>query len=302
MAFIGIVGLADVAQASDFTEFQAARQLYEDGNYQEAVGAFEDLVGGAEPRITDVGIIQESRKYLGAALIFVDREAEAVAQFERLVRDDEHQRMQAATFTQDVVTVFDRVRARVRRELAAERDAEAERERHAREEEIARLRAESERTQRLVEFAATNEVREENSRFVAAIPFGAGQFQNGKTGLGYFFLASEGLSLAGSLLSLGIHTSLDPAAYDVGSTPDDRRRAQAAFEGDERAWRITNWVTTGTFALMALIGIIEAQLNFVPYESKTERREIPEDLLPEALSPELDVSIGPTGASLRVTF
>jgi hypothetical protein len=298
VAFLGIVGLANDAQATDFTEFQAARQVYEDGNYEGAVEAFEDLVGGAVPRITDAFIIQESRKYLGAAYIFVDREEDAEEQFERIVRQDEHQRMQASTFTQDVVTVFDRVRARVRRELAEEREAEAERERRARDRDIARLRAEQEQLERLVDFAATNEVREENSRFVAVLPFGAGQFQNRNPGLGYVFLVSEAVLLAGSILAFGVHTSLDPADYDV----EDRRVAAAAFEEDERAWRITYWASTGAFILTALIGIIEAQLNFVPYRSKTERRDVPEDLLPEPIAPEVDVSLGPTGASLRVTF
>ncbi len=210
--------------------------------------------------------------------------------------------MQAATFTQDVVTVFDRVRDRVRRQIAEERQVEAERERRARDAEIARLRAEAERLEQLVDFAATTEVREENSRFVAVLPFGAGQFQNGNNGLGYFFLSAEAVLLAGSILSVAVHTTLDPADYDVGSGEEDRRLAQSAFESDERAWRITYWATTSGFILAALVGIIEAQLSFVPYEAKTERREVPDELLPESVSPELDVSLSPMGASLRVTF
>ena len=193
-----LVGVASEAHANDFSDFQAAREPYEAGNYAEAVVAFEALVGDVI-RLTDANIIRESRKYLGAAYVFVDRRADAEAQFELIVREDEHQRMRAATYSAGVVEIFDAVRERVRREIQAEAEAEAERERLAREAELELLRADSERLERLLELARTESVERENSRWLAAVPFGVGQFQNENSTLGIVFAVAEAVLIGGAI-------------------------------------------------------------------------------------------------------
>jgi len=298
---LGLVGIANDARASDFTDFQSAREPYEQGNYADAVLAFEALVGGEIPRLTDRNIIQESRKYLGAAYVFVDRETDAEVQFERIVREDRDQRMAAGTFTNDVVAVFDRVRQRVITDMEAEADAEAERQRQRDAANIARLQQDSERLQRLLELAQTSEIREDNSRWIATIPFGVGQFQNENTGLGAFFLTAEVVFGAGSI-----------ATYAAWATLVDRA-ARARLEGesfDENAYltqetvlRVANQVSFGLFLASVVAGIIEAHVSFKPERVTRQERELPDDILPPPEPhPEVEVGISPFGVSVHGTF
>src|SRR5262245_50008728 len=56
-------------------------------------------------------------------------------------------------------------------------------------------------------------IAEKRSRMISFVPFGAGQFQNGDTGLGILFMASQALA-AGSSIAFGavhaFYASVDP--------------------------------------------------------------------------------------------
>lgn len=67
-----------------------------------------------------------------------------------------------------------------------------------RENELARRRAEQReyREQQLEKLAREESLVASNSRYIATIPFGVGQFQNGDEAVGALFLVSETLLLA----------------------------------------------------------------------------------------------------------
>ena len=56
------------------------------------------------------------------------------------------------------------------------------------------------------------------TRWLALVPFGAGQFQNGEKNLGYVFLSSELLLAGSTVLTLGIETHLILATSQAIST------------------------------------------------------------------------------------
>lgn len=293
-----------LAMASDFDDFDRARQLYEGQQYGPAAQAFESLVGGEVPRLQEPVLVLESRKFLAASYLFLGRKAEAEAQFNRLLEAEPDYELLEANFPQAVVSVFREVRTRVRAQREEERRRQSEQieaERRAREAMIA---AEQARLARLTELAAEETVERRHERWIAALPFGVGQFQNGHTMLGWTFAVSEALLLSTAVVSWAIHSSLD-ASLDT-QIPADR----VAFENARTAAKITNWISMGLFTAVAIGGIVDAQLRFVPYVRETRPRPLdlgaPSDAPPasgdsdtssEDLSSNLDV-----GFSLQVAF
>jgi hypothetical protein len=99
---------------------------------------------------------------------------------------------------------------------------------------------------------------EGESRWLAAVPFGAGQFQNGDVGLGIFFAAAEGTFGATSIATVVAVNLL--ASRDVG--PDPRGAHRASLNKSIHTLTVANGVAFTGFALLAVSGVIEAQVNF----------------------------------------
>jgi len=232
-------------------------------------------------------LIEESRKYLAAAYVFAGRPDAARIQFERLLTSDPSYDLDASQFPQEVVELFGSVRDRLRREAdAAAARAAAE----------SALQAERERARRLLEIAESDvEATVETSRWLALVPFGAGQFQNGDDGLGWLFFTTEalfGLATFGTLVAhQAILGSFDPSNPSSGSRSDSRSRVNDALLATE----ITNWTCAGLFAVFAIVGIVQSQLDFHATHSIRTRHTVPDELRQG-----LDVSVGPGG--LRLTF
>jgi hypothetical protein len=268
---LAIASHAGGARADDLSDFEVARGRYERHEYARAVDAFRTLVGSEPPRIANALLVLESRKYYAASLLFVGAKEEAREQFRLLLQQEPDYTLDPLAFPKDVVTLFDQVKANVHDELSRQRAAaqqaalEAER----------KVRADEElRRQNLAELRGLAESREQlvqNSRWVATVPFGVGQFQNGDRGLGVALAMAESLAAATSIVSYIGHQSVRD---DTPSTDqiDDARQT-------ERLWRNTNYVSFGTFAALAIIGIIDAHVRFVPGRVKSSKRP---------LSPELD--------------
>jgi hypothetical protein len=114
---------------------------------------------------------------------------------------------------------------------------------------------------------------EKNSRVVAALPFGAGQLQNGELGLGVFFASSEALAAAASLASaIALHRLADA---DV-TMPDGQGRHIDVASLNQRILEATlvNRISFGTWAALAVIGVIEAEVNFVPERLTLRKRQL----------------------------
>src|SRR5262249_32652506 len=117
------------------------------------------------------------------------------------------------------------------------------------------------RLEHLIQLASTERVREVRSRWLAMIPFGVGQYQNGHNELGMLFAVSEATLLAASIVSFALHESLR------GENPTDAERGNARLA--EAAFRYTNQITLGLFAAVTLAGIIDAQVRFAPTRTFT---------------------------------
>jgi hypothetical protein len=188
---------------------------------------------------------------------------------------------------------FARVKADLdqrRTEDAKRRAAEEIASRHARERAQA---AERERLQRLIDLAGTERTVEQRSRVLAMVPFGVGQYQNGHDGLGLLLAVTEGVLLAGSITAFVFHENLRNQEPAPGRF-DDARLAEAAS-------RYINQISFGLFAVVAITGVIDAQLRFQPTRVIEVRRPLPSDLENLDKSPRVSLGLGPTPLSLSLT-
>lgn len=293
----GLFAAPASARADELADFEAAREAYDEQRYADTIARLEAMVGGEVPAIQNEVLVLESRKYLGAAYIWEGRREEAETQFRLLLQADETYQVDPLAFPAAIVDVFREVRQRYLQERAdAERERRERLERLNRE-RIQRMLRQQERMSRLEELATEQVVEERNSRGLALVPFGVGQFRNGNRRLGITLALGEAALVAGSLAFWGWHRWLRGQVDEV--TPAERDR----FERLERSARIGNQLFTALFATVTLAGILEAQINYVPVRTETRERPLPDDL-PEVEPPELEleVGVGPGSAELRLRF
>lgn len=264
------LGWPGQARADDLADFEAARSLYDQQSYARAVDAFRLLVGSEPPRLTDPLLVLESRKYLAASLLFMGAEAEARSQFRLLLQQAPSYALDPLAFPTEVFTQFEQVKQALRLELAERIRAEEEALRRAQQAVREAERQRTENLARLRSLASTGESRERNSRWIATVPFGVGQFQNGDKGLGIALGMLEGMAAVSSVVSYVAHERLadeQPSSAEIDSA-----------RSIETAWRTANIASFSVFIALAIIGIVDAHVRFVPERINYEPRKLPPDL------------------------
>jgi len=259
-----------LASADDLSSFEAARARYERHEYARAVDAFRALVGTDPPRVANALLVLESRKYFAASLLFVGSKEEARAQFRLLLQQEPDYTLDPLAFPTEVVALFDEIKEAIRHDLSRKREAEQQRELEAQRD---LLRTEQQRRtnlRRLQSLAESQELLVQNSRWIATVPFGVGQFQNGDRGLGVALAMAQGLAVATSVVSYIGHQRI----ADDNPTMQELRETRRV----ERVWQTTNLVSFSTFAALALIGIVDAHVRFVPGHVRAKTRPLPADL------------------------
>jgi hypothetical protein len=105
------------------------------------------------------------------------------------------------------------------------------------------------------------------SRYIAALPFGAGQFQNGDVGLGIFFAAGEALLGGASITAFALvdrlsQTSLRSSNGLLPNIP--------ALNNELALLTRLNQVAFAAGSALAVAGVIEAQVSFRSARCKRE--------------------------------
>ena len=281
--------------ADELSDFEAARRNYDRQSYAKAARGFESLVGGAVPRARNAVVRLESRKYLGASYLFLGRDEDAREQFRLLLEEDPEYDIDPVAFPGVIVQTFQEVQLEVKAELAEKSALESARLQRERAGELEELIEQQQRTQALEELAMTETVEKRNSRWIAALPFGIGQFQNENRKLGIMFAVTESAFLAASIATFIGHNSL----RDENPAPSELERAQRV----ERALRIGNWVSVGALLSFYIAGVVEAEVRFKPVIRETRTRELPDDLKsPQSSRPQFRLELGLTGGKMRVDF
>jgi hypothetical protein len=290
----------------DDGELARVRTLYDAGQYDECANELRGLLdqNGKRP-LTEPQVKEDGRILHAACLIGSGRFEEADAPLrDALLANLQMKAPDSLIFPRPVIERFFRVRKSLEEKIRA--DEEKRLKAATAQAEAVRLQElqQRERLVQLEKLASREVVVEKNERWIAAVPFGVGQFQNRDNSLGWFFFGSELLTAGAALASFSISSHIDSQAVTLAdaSTPSNAgSRAQD--------WHLAGTISTWSFLGLAAIGVIEAQVSFVP-EVRSVRSvplpKPPEVRLPPPPAREVglraapDVSASPGGVTLGV--
>jgi hypothetical protein len=286
------------ARADPQQDLALAETRFQNGRYEEAAAILGPMLAEPlDPTSPDAErrkpIYHQARPLYAACLVALGREDEADAVILEQYRADPFYEVPPGRFPQPVVDRFIRVATSNRAQIEAWRQTiiDQQQERAAQRAELERRR--TERLAQLEAMAAEEKTVIYRSRWLAAVPFGVGQFQNGDVGLGVFFAASEVLTIASGVTSFIIAdnvpdcSTVPPTIDQESGEPIDCGRLETRFQ----VARAVNWVSLGSAAALLIGGIIEAQVSFEGKQVQTRKRELPP---PVEISP--DASISDQGA------
>jgi tetratricopeptide (TPR) repeat protein len=259
-----IATLAARVVADEPSELAKGRYAYSAHSYEDADAAFRVMLDPKAGTLHDAVLVNEARMYWGATLIALGRSEDAIQQFEAILAVDSKYEPDPAVFPVQVGYVFIDTRARFQEKARQLFEQQAQRDKQRKEWEEASKKAMVERLRQLEKLASEDVVMEPHSRWIALIPFGAGQFQNGQTGFGWFLLSTEALLLAGALTTIPIYlTQLhdSSAAYQQGL--QNVPIAQQYLDRANQA-RIANLVFNGALDFTMIAGVVQAQIVFNP--------------------------------------
>ncbi len=274
-ALVAPVLAATEAHADEQGDVEKAKASYVVKKYDEAIARLRTLLDPTTKHpLKSPSHIADARMLLAAAHFGKGERDEAAKVIERLLVEKPEVEADPLLYPSPMIHFFIDQRSALRDRLLAvkAKHVQEEHDKLRRAEEV--KRKERERITRL-EFLATQErIVKRSSRWIAAVPFGVGQFQNGKTSLGWGFLATESALVIGTAVMVPLYLwqlSERSAEYAIAG-PDRDFRAQQ-WSDRAAATRIVNLSLAGAFAVTAAVGAIEAQINYVPERLEVRKRQ-----------------------------
>ncbi|HXK18224.1 MAG TPA: hypothetical protein VNG33_10505 [Polyangiaceae bacterium] len=278
---------------SDEAELSRVVGLYEAGKYRECGSEIErllDPLGKAQLRTPS--IVENARVYWAACLLGAgDGDAADVPLRAAIHENPQMKPPDNLVFPQPVVDHFLKVRDSLVNEIrAAEQTRIKQAQAEARQRQLA-LARDRDRMRALEQLARQETIVVRNRRSFAYVPFGVGQFQNRDPVLGYTLLVSEALLSSASLTAIIVQTRLQTQADDLrrAGHPVDDAKQQRNYD----TWSVVKTGAFWAFAAVAVGGIVQAQLEFVPEFRETRSRPLPPALAPSSPPKPVDVSAAP---------
>ncbi len=291
--------LPSVAAADAFEDFDAGRAAYEAGDYEAARLALEALVNSPELALRNPMLLLECRKYLGVVYLFEGRSDDAGEQFVLLLREENDYQLDPVVFPAEVIAAFERARAVVVEEIREQERLTRERELEARQAQIDAI-LERDRLIRenreLREIASVVDIEETNSRGLALLPFGIGQFRNGARRFGLSLAVTQSVMMVGAFTTMLVRARLPRVEDDDAVASGNRQLDFARIERLTNSMTYMNWSFSGGFLALYAVGVVHAQINFVPVRRSERTRQLPEHLRETALI------LRPNGLEIRLRF
>lgn len=269
--FLGVLVGARPSFAQGRTDVDKARAMYLQKNYPEAEKRLRALIDPSTG-LKDTTLLSQARMYLVATLMAEGKRDEAQEILSKLILEDSTFEPDPLSFPSDVINTFFDVRTQLQEKLrqdaldAARREAEkrakAEEDRRRQEAWLARVK----------QMATEEKITTRNTRLVALLPFGAGQFQNREPVLGYIFLGTESALALGTLITVPMFVYADGRANGQGA---DLEHKAAVYKDRADTIRTVNLSLVGALAAVAIGGIVQANVAYVPEISEVKKRELP---------------------------
>jgi hypothetical protein len=258
-------------ELGDEAKLASVVSLYEAGKYAECAGDLSRLLAPDEKnRLREREVIETARIYQAACLIGSGKPEAADEPLRAAIRSNMQMRPpDSLVFPPPVIDRFLRVRQSLYDEIKKAEDQRVDQARKAAEIQAERERAENERVAALERLATSETVIIRNRRWIAWVPFGVGQFQNGNEGLGWVFLTGETALAATALTSLGMQSYLEVEANRL-KNPDNNAVL--------RTWNTLLHVSSYAFLGVAALGVAQAHVAFVPQVEQQRYRPLPPQL------------------------
>ncbi|HYQ00106.1 MAG TPA: hypothetical protein VER96_15630 [Polyangiaceae bacterium] len=269
----------EAPRLNDAAELARVVSLYEAGKYGECADSLSHLLNGesAHP-FRDPDVIENARIYHAACLIGIGQTKLADEPLRAAIRQNPQMKPpDSLLFPPQVIDRFLRVRQTMFDVIKKAEDDRIKRAQEVAAQQEARAKRERERVAALERLAQQETVSTPHSRWLAMVPFGVGQFQNGDKPLGYVFLTSEVVLAATTLTALGVETHLVLATSQLDK-PDPSNNTR------NQNWKTALEYSSYAWIGVSLIGIIEAQISFVPEQRQIKKRDLPPRLRPETSS------------------
>jgi hypothetical protein len=281
-----VAGAVD-ARADALSDLEKAHSAYVAHKYGDAEKRLRELLDAKTGTLKDADSIADARMYMAAVLLAEGKKEEAGDMLETLLLDKPDYQPDPLRVSLQAVDALIDARSRLREKLAA---MQAEKVRAAEQEkakvEAARQKA-AMRLAMLEKLASEEVVIERRSRWIALVPLGVGQFQNGDDVLGAVFLTGE------SLLALGSVVCAAMTLVRVGQSNDaygHEGTIAQQYADQAHEWFLAGGFFVGGLALVAGAGILHAELTFVPEHVEVRKRALPPLALSLVVGPVVGLS------------
>lgn len=257
--------------------FERARSFYQIGSYDQCAEAYAALLPEVMPAASRGQPLEQARVTYSACLLALGKRDDADRQLRAAMKENPLMASpDPVVFPAQVRDLFFQVKSDFLEEVRQAQDEQLRQAREIEAQKAERLRLERLRIAALERMASQETLVHENRRWIAAVPFGVGQFQNGQNSLGALFLTTEAALLAATIgaaaWQLRIHNNAD-GGHNVAQPEVFNTPLQVAY-------RVQLWAGAG-FILLTAVGILEAQLSFVPEVTlSTRTRKAPLALPP----------------------
>jgi hypothetical protein len=256
---------------------------YEYGRYAEVLERAGTRIDRG--RLSDKDLA-ELHKLAALSAFNLNRTEDSTRHFRALLRLDPDFNLDPFAVPPPTVAYLDTLRQQMSAELdlvRQERRLRVERERTETERRERERVATEEQRRRLETLSKQVTVREVEKRnfLVNFVPFGAGQFQQGRTGLGTFLAASEGVLAVTSVISFFAYDSLfetrDVVVDDIRQPIKLSVRYIPTKSGPQaRAWMWLKWGSAAGFYGVYAAGVADALLHHQDQVTTTHIESLPD--------------------------
>jgi len=288
-----LLALPAHAQDAEGAELAAIRSAFEYGQYAEVL---ERAVARIDRGRLEEATLVELHKLAGLAAFNLGRREEATRHLRALLRLDPDFGLDPFVVPPPAIAFFEEQRRDLSAELAIirqEKRLRVERERaEAAQRERERVQAE-ERRRRVEELARQVTVRtvERRSFLVNFVPFGAGQFQQGRNSLGVIFAATEGVFAVSSILAFFAYDNLydeftltvEDVQSPTGSAAVTARYIPTDKAAQRDAWRLVKYGSAAGFYAMYALGVADALYHHQDEVVRTGIETLPDPAPPSGL-------------------
>lgn len=275
------LAFAGSARADDQAELDKGKNAYLGRQYDVADKRFREMLDPQNGTIHDPVLVNQAYMYWGAVMVALNKKDDASKIFEQLLQRDAHFEPDPLSFPTAVLDVFTDTRNRIRDQLNAQAlDAQKRAEEKKRREDEAKKR-EAARVAMLEKLATEETTIEHHSRWIAMMPFGAGQFQNGDTALGWTFFGAESVFAVAAGVAATVSLSKSSQAQNLYHDNPQLQTNEAvtgpANEARDEAvtWRWVNLACAGAFVVTAVVGVVQANVKFQKEIVTVKKRPLP---------------------------